>query len=106
LEEFLWRELDSSFMVKGLENNWLAKGSGRNALGKLGKKQDGGQMEGMRLTSFWILAVLAGALAGSRFLWRKRLMVFQKTEGLVKGEREEQKFLKDSFLTLEEVVLG
>ena len=53
-----------------------------------------------------MLKMLAGALDGSRFLCRNRLMVFQKTEGLEKGEREEQKFLKACFLTREKVSLA
>ena len=50
-----------------------------------------------------MIVVLAGALDASRFLWRKRFKVFQNKEGLVKGDREEQKFSKDCFLTRRKV---
>ena len=71
-------EIESSLKEKGLQKNSRMRGEGLKNEGKLGMKQEGGQMEGISSDCFSMFAMLLRASEGPSWRFLNLRKISQK----------------------------
>ena len=97
LERHFFSEMESSEKENGLEKCSRERGEGLKTEGKLGKKQEGGQMVGKRSFCFSMLAMLLRAPEGSNWRCLNRWTMAQKLLGSERGVKEAHVSWKEFF---------